>query len=121
MLHLNGGLALVAHHVQQSRRQGIEQPLPDKHTAEIVLGRRTLEFKDASDTGESVYDKLALLRVVFVKEVDQDFEPTTSVNSEINNRQNIIWQIYLRNEHLKGQCRCVAEQPDEIRRLCPAL
>ena len=89
------------HHIQKSCREGIQKTFTDEHSTEVILGRRTLKFKDTADAIQSVLYKFGLLAVVFIEKVNQDLQTATPVVKELPTRPN--WELcdYARDEHLK--------------------
>ena len=65
------------------RSEGIQKAFTDKHSTEIILGRRTLKFKDTADAIQSVFHKFGLLAIVFIEKVNQDFQTATPVLKEL--------------------------------------
>ena len=88
---------MARHHIKQGSRQRVEQPFPNEHPAEIVLGCRTLEFEHTADSVQGMLDKFGLFTVIFIQEVHEDFQTTAG------------------NEHLKCQDRGMAQEADEVR------
>ena len=79
LVHLRRDVPTAGHDVQQRRRQWVKQALADEHAAEIILRCRALQLEDAADPVQRVHDELGLLGVVFVEEVDEDFEAAAAV------------------------------------------
>jgi hypothetical protein len=62
-------------------RKWVQETLTDEHAAETVLRRWALKLKDAADVVKSMMHKFALVLCsiqVFIEEIDEDFETSTS-------------------------------------------
>jgi hypothetical protein len=71
-LHLHVGCPsfMRRHHIQQCRRQRIEEPFANEHATEVVLSRRTLKVENAADAVQSMLDQRGLVGVVLIEEVN---------------------------------------------------
>jgi hypothetical protein len=70
-LHVCRRIAAARHYVKKRRRQRIEQALSDEQPTKVILrGSRTLQLENGPNSVQRVYDELALLCEIFIKEIN---------------------------------------------------
>lgn len=106
--------SLTAHDIEERRRQWVKQALPDEHSTKVVLRSRALKLKYAADAIQGVDNQVRLFRVVFVEEIDQYFQTTTSNQASFRDMLDKRSDGDERDKHLQSQNRSMTQQTDKF-------